>query len=123
MQYGWAFPPDWFTELKFPRPHAWFSDKTNWLILCVGELMIGLLLLTPLYGLAAIGCLYAFFIDVMLRFWEPMRWQGWKDPFLGWHVHLLYGIMAFSVVVDGFFHLYLRTKIWWYRKKGFEVDI
>lgn len=100
ISYG-TEAPEWFRNLDFPWPQSWLSADLNWFMAGWGEVIFGLLLLTPLAGWAALGLIYICFVAVYTSHFD-MGWAGWNDPEDGFKIPLMYGLMLFAIFGERF---------------------
>lgn len=89
--------PDWFKGLDFPWPQSWLPVDVNWVMAGYGEVILSLLLLTPLASWAAIGLIYICFVAVYTSHFD-MGFAGWNDPEDGFKIPLMYALMLVSLI-------------------------
>ncbi|MDI9335967.1 MAG: hypothetical protein QM520_02905 [Gammaproteobacteria bacterium] len=115
LQHGLP-APDWFMGLDFPFPQNYLPVSVNWLMAGVGEVLLAILLLTPLSGLAALGLLYITFVAVYTSHFDALGWSGWNDPSDGFKIPLMYALMLATIFfgkIKNSIDIFTRKKFNW----------
>jgi putative oxidoreductase len=95
---------NWFDEtLILPFPINHLSYDLNWTLAWIGEISFGVLLVTPLWRLAALGLLWIDFVAIYSVHFPESGWLGFNSSEEGgWELPFLYGLSLVTLLLGSF---------------------